>query len=709
MSERSGGRLSWVENGLDVPAAPLTWTVAVLTCALATWGFIPEPAQAAGSALVLVVGAATGRLLRLDQLFRSTGAWMVAIAVATVAFLAGAVFDTTPVGLFVGLFVLPLDWRVIPRLRAAVGAGMVFAALAVVGPGSLRLPVLALWAPLAALTLLLVERDVRRAGRQAARHRPPGLPPVPPDTTRTARDALACAVMAVVAVIAALVVLPAPSPAPSPGKAGESGLDTAAYDGFAGSLDLAGQPPRGDAVVARVRADTPALWRGDSYDRFDGRTWTQRTAAVEPLGHRERVAVPDPVEPDVGVRAPQAGSGPPVPPVATTTQVQVFTFERGGDDLVFGANRPKTILTSGSASWYPASDAVRLDRPLGRGGSYTVVSERPRLTDDLLRSLDAAQQDAMVLSAQATARDPRRTRDPFDRYLAVPPSTSARTRELAASATAGAATTLDRIRALETWLGANTRYRLDLPPLPPGADAVDRFLFETRLGFCQQIASALTVMLRTLGVPARLAVGYVPDGQDAVSGEWIVREHNAHAWVEVWWPGVGWQGFDPTAEVPLAPDQGASTPTDRLGSLVPLAGSALAVLALVAGGLVVAERWRRRPRPRSWVDVAVGRFDAVGALVDQPRAPDETLVEHGDALDRGALAGAGAPPLGRALSAAVFAPSPSTTGPAAQAAADEALAGLEQAAAARRAAGRRGRWPGRSRPPREPVSSAGSG
>ena len=195
-----------VEKRPRAPAAPLTWTVAVLTCALATWGLIPEPAQAVGSALVLVAGARPAGCCASTSCSarRGRGWWPSPWPLPS---WPAPCSTPRPSGCSSGCSCSPSTRRVIPRLRAVVGAGMVFAALAVVGPGSLRLPVLALWAPLAALTLLLVERDVRHAGRQAAGHGPPGLPPVPADTARTARGALACAVMAVVAVTAALVVL----------------------------------------------------------------------------------------------------------------------------------------------------------------------------------------------------------------------------------------------------------------------------------------------------------------------------------------------------------------------------------------------------------------------------------------------------------------------------------------------------------------------
>ena len=103
-------------------------------------------------------------------------------------------------------------------------------------------------------------------------------------------------------------------------------------------------------------------------------------------------------------------------------------------------------------------------------------------------------------------------------------------------------------------MGAHTKYTLDIPPLPRGEDAVDRFLFVDRRGFCEQIGTSLVVMLRSLGIPARLAVGYATGERNPFTGLYEVRAKDAHAWAEVYFPGVGWQAFDPTAHVPLAGD-----------------------------------------------------------------------------------------------------------------------------------------------------------
>jgi hypothetical protein len=257
-------------------------------------------------------------------------------------------------------------------------------------------------------------------------------------------------------------------------------------------------------------------------------------------------------------------------------------------------------------------------------------------------------------SAGATAAAPAQL------VLSVPSSTTERTRELAQRLTEGSATTYDKIQTLQGWLGANTTYSLDIPPLPIGRDAVDQYLFEDRQGYCEQIASALAIMLRVLGVPTRLAVGYVPERLDPATGQYLVLDKNAHAWVEVWWPDVGWQGFDPTADVPLAPGAGTSTVSERFSLVAPavITGGTLTLAAVVAVAVIGIARSRRRAGRRPWLEQAVTRLDEAGRLVGHPHRPDLTLLEYGAELDGSPLAPNEPGRVARQLSAAAFAHQP---------------------------------------------------
>ena len=234
---------------------------------------------------------------------------------------------------------------------------------------------------------------------------------------------------------------------------------------------------------------------------------------------------------------------------------------------------------------------------LTAGSVYTVISERVQVDADVLR----AQGDLGEFFAGFRDAAGGEELDPF---LELPASTTQRTIDLASSLRTPGESTYDTILAYEAWLGANTEYDLDAPVPTDGADAVDDFLFESQLGFCEQIASTLTIMLRSQGVPARLATGYVPGDRDRVSGVWNVRASDAHAWVEVWFPQTGWQPFDPTAEVPLAGDAGGDTVG---GDLIAATASSVvshrveillvllaAAAVLVTVRLIALARYRRR-------------------------------------------------------------------------------------------------------------------
>jgi transglutaminase-like putative cysteine protease len=117
--------------------------------------------------------------------------------------------------------------------------------------------------------------------------------------------------------------------------------------------------------------------------------------------------------------------------------------------------------------------------------------------------------------------------------------------------TANAENPYDTARVVERWLENNREYSLDVDR--PRGDIADAFLFEMQAGYCTYYATTMVTMLRTQGVPARLAVGYTP-GQRVAEDRRVVRGLDSHAWVEVYFPDQGWVRFDPT---PAGPRQTA--------------------------------------------------------------------------------------------------------------------------------------------------------
>jgi len=136
-----------------------------------------------------------------------------------------------------------------------------------------------------------------------------------------------------------------------------------------------------------------------------------------------------------------------------------------------------------------------------------------------------------------------------DRYLQLPSSITPRMVELALAITTGLDTSYDKVTAITRWLRENIDYTDQIEELPEQRELLDWFLFEYQQGFCNYYASAEVILLRSIGIPARLAVGYAQGGSFD-PGVFIVLQRDAHAWPEVFFPGIGWVEFEPTVSQP---------------------------------------------------------------------------------------------------------------------------------------------------------------
>jgi protein-glutamine gamma-glutamyltransferase len=158
---------------------------------------------------------------------------------------------------------------------------------------------------------------------------------------------------------------------------------------------------------------------------------------------------------------------------------------------------------------------------------YDAVSEIPRDLDDAIR--------------QSPLTYPNSIREAYLQLPELDPRIPALARQIAAAEP----TPLDKARAIEQYLPANYAYTLDLSG-PAPADPLAYFLFERRAGHCEYFASVMTIMLRSLGIPARYVSGFHGGDYNDVGGDYIIRERHAHSWVEAYFPGYGWLTFDPT-------------------------------------------------------------------------------------------------------------------------------------------------------------------
>jgi transglutaminase-like putative cysteine protease len=472
--------------------------------------------------------------------------------------------------------------------------------------------------------------------------RPTGAPPPPPppaghdgpaevaptgpglaEPARTTRT-----VLGVLGAVVLLALLLTPLALPHAGRSTASGegprLDSSetqtASLRSSDSLDMTRRPELTDEIVFTVDSDRRTFWRGETFDLWDGRTWTRS----EP--QRYAVAPDGTVLPgvdDLGVNGDDEFT-------------QRIRIEADFADVVYSASSPVRVEARRALAQRFDGTLSTAGFAMGRGATYTVTSRRTALSPELLR--EAGRQPAPEALAA--------------RYAAEPTATP-RVLEAARQVTEGIPSTYDQVLALERWMGARTEYSLDAPLSPTGVDVVDHFLFESRQGWCEQIASSLVVLARANGIPARLVSGFVPDERDPVTGTFVVRARDAHAWAEVWFAGVGWVPFDPTADVPLA---GADESGDTLGEWLARHAVVLVIAAVALGlaGWGARRLWRRlrdrvadRAHVREvWAAGLDAQLVALGERAGRPRAPGETATGYATLLaDRyrePALAGVGA-------------------------------------------------------------------
>ncbi|MGH2542379.1 MAG: transglutaminase-like domain-containing protein, partial [Ardenticatenaceae bacterium] len=152
------------------------------------------------------------------------------------------------------------------------------------------------------------------------------------------------------------------------------------------------------------------------------------------------------------------------------------------------------------------------------------------------------------------------------RYLILPETVPERVIALARDLTATEPTAYDRARAIERHL-RTFPYRLDLPLPPPGREIADYFLFDLKQGYCDYYATAMVVLARAAGLPARLVVGYASGRYDPATERYVVTEAEAHSWVEIYFPEIGWIEFEPTAGRPPRPLPGEAPAVQPLSPM----------------------------------------------------------------------------------------------------------------------------------------------
>ncbi|MFN2203635.1 MAG: DUF3488 and DUF4129 domain-containing transglutaminase family protein [Caldilineaceae bacterium] len=294
---------------------------------------------------------------------------------------------------------------------------------------------------------------------------------------------------------------------------------------FGNTLTLSGARNVTDDVIFRVQTPIGRYWRAVVYDTFTGETWLTTATEDKTFDAQENVpiaafAMRRPITQTITLDSPVGYVlfGAPdilrvdLPMEATLRSIQTM-------------NAPTTNEAPGTVEISMAQSRRLLDP----GDSYTVVSMNTNVTEAALRA--------------ASTDYPQ---DILDRYLQIPDGFSERVAQDARDLTATQTTVYDKAKAVEAFL-RTYQYNDAIEAPPAGRDPIEYFLYDIREGYCDYYATAMVLMLRSVGVPSRVASGYAEGFYNDDTYEYQVTARDAHTWVEVFFPEYGWIEFEPTA------------------------------------------------------------------------------------------------------------------------------------------------------------------
>ncbi len=327
--------------------------------------------------------------------------------------------------------------------------------------------------------------------------------------------------------------------------------------------------PRQGTTLLSVRSDSPQYWKAQTLGDFDGVRW-HRSRTYEPRPLDSELPFDD-GEPSTDGRWQYGELNP------RWTQRARFEVRSLSTELLVGAGLPYDVDGATAATSADGTTQL-LGPPLERGDNYTVRFYQPNPTPsqmagapdrypewvDRYTTVAVPESGADTGDTEAVAVPPRgsaataRERAGADARLAGSPYR--RTHALAHRLTDDSTSVYDAVVAVETHLLTNYRYS---ERVPVRTYPLESFLFEDRIGYCQQFSGAMALMLRMAGIPARVAAGFSPGTRDEERGTYRVRDLDAHSWVEVYFAGIGWVTFDPT---PRAAEDEATGETAAAGS-----------------------------------------------------------------------------------------------------------------------------------------------
>ncbi len=328
-----------------------------------------------------------------------------------------------------------------------------------------------------------------------------------------------------------------------------TGYGPSRFSFFANSLTLGGPVDLSMDPILAVESAEPHYWRALVFDEYTGRGWVNTDA--EEVELEASAALPN-----------------PMPYLERRLLEHRVQYYRAGEKVIFAASQVAQVDRPTTARLtYLAPEIARGDRgEIGQPGPTAEIS----IMASVLRS---RRNEAYVATSYVSTATPSQLREAgtdyplwvLERYLQLPASLPEMVRETAEAATAGARDPYSKALALESFLQSYA-YNERIQAPPEGVDAVDWFLHTRKEGYCDYYSSAMAVMLRTLGIPSRVARGYATGEYNEDLRAYVVRESDGHAWTEAYFPGYGWIEFEPTSGRELVRPQDPTPITGGGGS-----------------------------------------------------------------------------------------------------------------------------------------------
>jgi hypothetical protein len=302
--------------------------------------------------------------------------------------------------------------------------------------------------------------------------------------------------------------------------------------GFTENVELGqiGQIQKSSEVVMRVKVEGDPLrfanqhWRGIALTRFDGHRWSNLAMERHRLYQDENGWFIFPTG--------------PMPRYTKVLQYRVL-LEPVASDAIFAASGASAIRGRFSAG-SGLGDGPRRNFLL-TDSTGSIFNPFPNYSEV---SYEVSSVPSNATSGELRAAGNKYPPNIRATYLQLPPL-DPRVTDLARQSTAAAANSYDKAVALQSYLQTHFVYTLDQGS-STSSDPLANFLFVRKAGHCEYFATAMTVMLRSLGIPARYINGFQTGEYNDVGGDYIVRASDAHSWVEAYFPGRGWITFDPT-------------------------------------------------------------------------------------------------------------------------------------------------------------------